>query len=823
MNSHVPITPAGEQCFHCGEAVPPQENYAVEIAGQLQPMCCPGCRAVAMMIAGSGLAHFYDQRTAFNVRPDKETPGSSKEWEVYDDDKLLHQFAVESSEHIVDARLLLGGISCAACTWLIETTLGSIPGVLSATVNLAQSRLDVQFDRTRLPMSEVFARISALGYGARPWQSSAGQEQARAEYRTDLRRLAVAGIGMMQVGMFSIALHAGDMQGISADYQQLLRSVSLLVTTFVVYFSARGFFSSAWRHLRHGALVMDLPVALAIGLAFAASCLATLKGNGAVYFDSVVMFTFLLLLARFIEKRLRFSDALAWQDAEQTLPDAAMKRFGSTWQSVSRRDLGSGDEVRILSGATIPIDGRVLRGRSAVREDSFNGEVLPRAVDVGDWVYAGTINLEGSLEIEATGSYAESRLAALQKSVERARHGKPALAHLADRIASVFIAAVLGATVVTGLVWWQLDASRAFWIALSVLVVSCPCALSLATPATLANAATFLRRRGVIVNGENALESLAHATHAIFDKTGTLTTGEFRLAVVHELDRTAPSTLLTTARALQRHSNHPIAAAFLSDSAAHIVGSNSEALQKAEPALSAATYIVGAGVEARSAGKRTRLGSAAFCREIAPSLPEAPDDALYWIALCADDQPLAWFGLRDALRPEAPDLIATLQKNGLCCGLLTGDASDRARDLGESLGFTSIETGQSPSAKLASVAALQRKGGKVLMVGDGLNDAPVLKQANASIAVSGATDLAQAQADFVVVDGDLAQVALLYRVAKRTRRVITQNFVWAAGYNLIGIPLAAMGLVPPWMAAVGMSLSSLVVVANATRLRRSKL
>ena len=817
MNSALPENAAspgnavGENaCFHCGEAVPAGVALTLEIAGRPRPMCCIGCQAVARLIAGQGLERFYTQRTAYALRPESEAVCDDSAYRIYDDPSLAEQFAERTGDGLIEARLLVGGMTCAACAWLIEHTLRRLPGVREATLNLNRARLDVRLADDETPLSRVFGAVAALGYRVQPWHRHAQRDEAEREYRRDLRRLAVAGVGMMQVGMFAIALHAGAISGISAEYEGLLRLVSLLVSGFIVVFSARGFFASAWRHLRHGALVMDLPVALAIGLAFAASVVATFRGGGEVYFDSVVMFTFLLLLARFVERRLRYRDALAWQDTEQTLPDAVTVQRDGIWETSARRALLANDRVLVRAGDTIPIDGVVETGASAVREDRFNGEALPRRVGVGDSVYAGTVNTDAALELRATGSYADSRLAALQRSIERARLGKPAVAQMADRLARGFVAGVLLATAATALIWWHLDASRALWVALSVLVISCPCALSLATPSALANAASALRRAGIIVNGENALESLANSTHALFDKTGTLTDTRFALRHIERLDdATTPAALEALAAALQRYSNHPVATAF--------------AACAADPRPEAIRSVASAGVEARLQGRTLRMGSDAFCREIAPRLPPSPEQSLYWIALVLEDRPLAWLGLEDRVRREARPVIAHLQNSGLECGLLSGDASRRAARLGHDLGFQRVHTGLSPQDKLAHVARLQEAGACVLMLGDGLNDAPVLKQADVSIAVAGATDLARAQADFVLEAGDLRQVLFLRGLARRTRALIRQNFAWTLSYNALGIPLAAAGWVPPWAAAIGMSLSSLVVVVNAARLRRGPL
>ncbi|MHA7817094.1 MAG: heavy metal translocating P-type ATPase [Pseudohaliea sp.] len=798
----------GGRCYHCGEAVPPGADFSVCINGEEQPMCCPGCRAVAALIAESGLGRFYEQRTAWSERPPEVPTGDLDPWRIYDDPELAATFSERGEDGLLRARLLLGGMTCAACTWLVESTLRRLPGLKAANVNLAQARLDVTLDAGVLPLAEVFARVAAMGYRVAPFRSDAQQRELDREHRADLRRLAVAGIGMMQVGMFAIALHAGDLQGIASEYRGLLRWFSLLVAGFVVLFSARPFFQSAWRHLRQGALVMDLPVALAIGLAFGASVYATITASGEVYFDSVVMFTFFLLLARFAEKRLRYRDAFLWNDAEAALPAAVRVRAGDRVEQRPRQRLAAGDRVLVPAGEMVPIDGEVVDGTSAVREDTFNGEPLPRSVGAGDVVYAGTVNVEGGIELVASGSYRDSRLAALQRSIEAAATEKPRIAQLADRIAAWFIGTVLLATAATALTWWFLAPEKAFWIALSVLVISCPCALALATPAALANAAAALRRAGVIVRGENALEAVARASDVVFDKTGTLTAGQLAIDEIRLTGDLAEPEVLALCAALQAWSTHPLADAFR-----HV---------EAAPGVDAVRYHVGAGLEGKWRGQCWHLGSLAFCRRLCPRLDDPPEDGRYWIGLCSAAGASALIALQDPLRPAAAAVLADARARGLRLTLLTGDASGHGARLGAELAFDTVRTGLAPVEKSAAVAALQRTGAVVMMVGDGLNDAPVLRVADASLAVAGATDLARTQADFVVADGDLDRVSLLLSHATKCRSVIRQNLAWALGYNGVGIPLAALGHVPPWAAAIGMSLSSLLVVGNSLRLARCR-
>lgn len=769
-------------------------------------MCCPGCRAVAALIAANGLEQFYAQRTAYSERPVASDVVLDDQYRVYDDPTVACKFSETRDDGTITARILLGGMTCAACTWLVEQSLHALPGVVSASVNLQQARLDLTLDPQTLPLSEVFSRLDHLGYKPRPFQARAQREQMTADYRRDLRRLGVAGFGMMQVGMFAVALHAGDIQGIQAEYQTLLRGFSLLVSSFVVYYSAGTFFTTAWRHLQHGALVMDLPVALAIGLAWLASAWATVTGSGQVYFDSVVMFTFFLLLGRFMEARVRQRHALAWFDAESTLPDAVARRVDDQWVTTPRHQLAPGDTVLLRPGETIAVDARVCSGISAVREDTFNGEHLPRSVGTGDTVFGGTVNVEAALEAEVLCDYRDSRLAALQRSVETAETAKPQLARMADRIASWFVAGILLVTSATALAWLQIDPSRALWVSLSVLVISCPCALALATPAALTSAASALRASGVIVRGENALEALSRCTHLLLDKTGTLTEGRLVIDRVVTSGNADQAEVQAIAAALQRYSNHPVSHAF-------------DKLPAAGD-FSAVHYTVGAGLEGRRDGIRYRIGSEAFCRDLLPGLATAPEGDLYWIALCNELETLAWIGLSDRLRPEAAEVVHAARASGLQVGLLTGDNSPQGPRLARELGITQVAIGLEPQQKMQHVQALQAQGAVVAMVGDGLNDAPVLSLADASFAVAGATDLARTQADFVAVDGDLAAVTTTWRKARQCRRIIIQNFCWALGYNVSAIPLAAMGYIPPWAAAIGMSLSSLLVVANSLRLSR---
>jgi Cu2+-exporting ATPase len=611
--------------------------------------------------------------------------------------------------------------------------------------------------------------------------------------RASLRRLAVAGIGMMQVGMIAIALHAGDLQGIAMQYRDLLRAASAILTAIVVVYSARGFFTSAWNHLRQGGLVMDLPVSLAIGLAFSASLWATVTGSGQVCFDSVTMFTFFLLLGRYFESQGRRRLALLSIDVEDLLPSHVARLSEGNWQITARSQLQLEDLVLVRAGSTLPVDGIIERGSGHVNQASFDGEHLPRAVT------------EGSLEVRVAVNPTQTRLAALKRCIEGAIDSKPGITRLADWIAGRFVAAILVISALTAAYYWATDPERMLWVCLSVLVVSCPCALALATPAALSAATHSLLRQGVLVRGEYALEALAAVSHFIFDKTGTLTKGNFALVRTISLGDATPARVLELSAGLQAHANHPLATIF------H--GRSSIKMESCE-------QILGAGVQGYSQGVCYRIGSLEFCRELWPGMPPPPPGDLHWMGLCSGQSALGWLALSDQLREESASVVIALQNDQLDVALLSGDSSDAVDRVADELGISTRLRSCTPQGKLDYITQLQNSGARVAMVGDGLNDAPVLRGADVSFAVAGATDLARAEADIVISNDSLSPILKAVDTARTCQRVIRQNLGWALAYNISAIPLAAAGLVPPWAAAIGMSASSLLVVANSLRLNR---
>ncbi|MFI2811536.1 MULTISPECIES: heavy metal translocating P-type ATPase [Microbulbifer] len=786
-------------CFHCGLPVPAGSRHSVVINGSEQPMCCPGCEAVAGAIAAGGLDNFYRYRDASSERP--ETAPPADRWSAYDLPEVQREFVRDWEDGRRVASLLVGGITCAACVWLIEQHLGAIPGVEKVSVNASTHRAQLVFDPGQVTPSSLFAALADIGYRPAPATAAGSEQLLLRERRTALRRLGVAGLGTMQVMMFAIALYFGGSSGIEAEMERYFRWVSLLVATPVVLFAAQPFFRGAWRSLRNRHLSMDVPVSLAIGLAYVSSLYATVFNTGEVYFESISMFTFFLLLGRTIEMRARHRAGLASGGLAQLLPITATRLDGDTEIQVPVTALHPDDRILLRPGDTIPADGEVLEGCSGVDESLLSGESALQAKQAGSRVYAGSVNGDSSLVVRVTAAGESTRLSAIERLVERAQLEKPHQVALADRVAGWFVAAVLLAAGGAFLFWWQVEPERAFWIALSVLVVTCPCALSLATPAALAAATLRLQQLGLLVAGGGLLETLPRISRVVFDKTGTLTRGEPRVLDIQcRRDDWDAQRVRDVAAALESHSNHPLARAFRA--------------WRGNAVASGVQVHTGRGLEGIVGGQRLRLGRADF----AGRGEEPPGREGQWLLLGDNTGAIAWIAIGDRLRASAAPAVAALGSRGLDVELLSGDQSAEVARVAGAAGIDEHRAGAAPEDKLERVHELQRAGERVLMVGDGLNDVPVLSGADASVALMSAADLAQSRADAILLRGDLQVLPQALELALQCRRIVRQNLAWALGYNALALPLAVCGLVPPWVAALGMSASSLIVVLNALRL-----
>ncbi len=805
-------TPASSDCFHCGLTIPAGSNYKTIINGEPKQMCCPGCQAVAQTIVESGLDNYYKHRTESAYSPDISSKDLSDnlllELGLYDDESVQQGFVThDETNSSAEAILVIEGITCAACVWLLENHIKNITGVEKVSVNLTNHRARISWKTEECKLSHLLAEIYRIGYQAHPYHPDKEEQLLEQEKKRATRRLGVAGIGMMQTMMMAVALYGGALQGIDDKYVTFIRWTSMIIATPVVLYSARPFIIAALRDIKTRHLTMDVPVSIAIYGAYFASVWATITDSGEVYFDSVTMFTFFLLIGRFLEMVARHRTGRAGNALLNLLPASAIKIVDGEEQLIPAQDLKTGDRVLIKPGHTIPADGLIITGSSSVDESALTGEYLPIRKETDDHVVGGTINVENPITVEITQVGGDTQLSAIVRLLERAQEEKPKAAQLADKVASYFVAAVLLTASGVGFGWWIVEPAHAFWITLSVLVVTCPCALSLATPTALTAATGTLRQNGLLITRGHVLESLANATHVIFDKTGTLTEGNLSLQEVVPLSNLNAEQCTQLAAALEQHSEHPIARAFHE--------------QFGELQATEITAELGQGIQGRLDQVKYRIGKPDYAAAItSSSAPALPQTSGQWLLLCSEEKPLAWFRLNDQIRREAKQAIEQLQQLGLTCEMLTGDNSSAVEEVAAYLGINQAVSGVSPAEKLEHVKQLQEQGAQVIMVGDGINDIPVLAGAQTSVAMGTATDLAKTNADGVLISHDLLRLVDGIRLSRKTRAVIRQNLGWSLCYNLLALPLAALGFIAPYMAAIGMSASSLVVVGNAMRLNR---
>ncbi len=761
------------------------------------------------MISGRGLGSYYQRRLAL---PPRAGDAAAAHYAVYDLQQVQRDYVRECGGGEREAALLLEGVTCAACLWLIEQCVGRVEGVRQVSINFTARRAQVRWDDSKVKLSAILAAISTLGYGVQLYDPGRSETALAAERRTLLWRLFVAAFGMMQVMMYAVPVYLAD-GAMPRDIERLMQFASLALTLPVIAWSAVPFYIGAWRGLRARRISMDAPVTLGIVAAFAASVAATLTGAGTVYFDSVSMFVFLLLGARYLELEARTRAARAQDRLPRLLPAVAQRlRDDGSAESVPVVLLAPGDRVLVKPGAAIPADGVVVSGVSACDESLLTGESRAIPKRQGDPLIAGAVNYSGVLEMRVEKIGHDTTLASITRLMDRALSEKPRLAALADRAAGYFSAALLALASVSAGVWYVIDYSRVFEITLALLVITCPCALALATPAALTAATGALQRTGVLLTRGHALETLARATHFVFDKTGTLTDGRMTLMGVFPLGGVNRDTCLAYARALEAASEHPVARAIIDSPAPPVA------------CAAAPRNYQGNGIEGIVDGRRMRIGSVQFVAELHGLAPTDDvtliSDDVVSVVLGDERGWIALFTLGDPLRANARRAVRELQESGVTVCLLSGDREVHALRVAEKLGIREVRGAASPAAKLQYVRDLQASGAVVAMIGDGVNDAPVLAQAQVSIALASGTALAQTAADVVLHGGSLLPLLGAVHAARRTLRVIHQNLAWAAAYNLIAVPLALTGHVTPLAAALGMSISSLLVVANALRLTR---
>lgn len=791
-----------KHCFHCGQQNPTDNRYQVTINGRLQNMCCPGCQAVAETIVASGLTSYYAHRSENAQKTAALIPEELQQLEHYDIEQIQEDF-VRHHENSNEITLTVEGITCAACAWLIEKQLRLLPGLLFINVNTTLHRAVIKWDKQHLKLSMILKAIQKIGYKAYPFQVNKQEAFYNKQVKSYLRRLGLAGLASMQIMMFAIALYADFFSTMETQFINYFRWVSFILATPVLLYSAQPFYSNAWRNLRHKTLGMDIPISIALLGAYSASGYATITGHGEVYFESVSMFTFLLLLGRLLELRARRKASETSSNLLRLLPAMAtlIKDLKNPQQQsrVPAKKLQIGQTILVKAGETVPVDGTIISGSSNIEESMLTGEHLPVNKCENESVFAGTVNVSSPLTIRVDKSAENTLIADIIHLQDSAQLNKPQIEIIADIVSRYFVAALLIVATLTYIIWSFIAPEQAFWITLSVLVATCPCALSLATPTALTCATAQLNKQGILIKQHHVLETLNNIDHILFDKTGTLSKGNFSLINTRVYGDYSKQQCIDFAAQLEQVSEHPIARAF-------------QTQQQQSVLLNNLSNKPGQGLQGYYQQQQLKLGNADFCTINDPL--KSTEQLVY---LTLNKQLIATFELGDQLRDSASAAVSYWRNKKIKTTLITGDVSIKSDEIAGTLQIDNLLKGVTPEGKLQHLLQLQ-KNDTVLMVGDGINDAPVLAGAHVSVALAGGTDIAKNSADVILLGEDLTKLQILSETAHKTTTIIKENLAWASLYNIIIVPLAMLGHVPPYIAVLGMSFSSLIVVSNSLRL-----
>lgn len=787
-------------CAHCGLEALPGEARAQ--GGELY--CCAGCETAASIIRQSGLGGFYalPERRSARVSP------SGRSYAEFDHEAFQATHVREAAGGLREVSLYLEGVHCASCVWLVERVPLMVPGAVRTELDVTRGVAQLAWDPAATSLSALARALDRLGYAPHAFRGRGADEARRAEERAMLTRIGVAGAIAGNVMTIALALYSGVFGGMEREFESYFRWLSFALVTPALFWPGRVFFTSAWQALRNGGLHMDVPIALALGVGYVQGAVNTLRDAGPIYFDAVATLIFLLLLGRYLQHRAQRTAADSAALLGALAPATARIVEGDTVREVPTEAVLPGMELDVRAGDTLAADGRVMRGASSLDLALLTGESRPIAVAEGERVFAGTVNLSAPLRVRVEEAGSASRLGRLLRDVEDGAHRRPPVVLLADRLAGWFIAAVLALAAVTAGLWWERDHFAALDNAIALLVVTCPCALAMATPLTFTVAIGRAATRGILIKGAHALESLTQRGTLFLDKTGTLTAGQMRL-------ETTEGALDADARAmvaeLERHSRHPIAAAIV---AAWASDRTPEATDLRE--------TIGGGLRGRVDGHEVVVGKPAWVASqvtghaagLAALGPLSP--RLTPVLVAIDGTVVARLGFGDPLRPEAYDAVSALREAGWDVRLLSGDSPEVVQDVAASLDLPrgKAEGGASPERKRAAVEAA-RASGPVVMVGDGVNDAAAIATATVGIAVRGGAEASMAAADVYLSRGGIASLTELVAGSRRATGIIQRNILFALGYNALGVTLAMMGVIDPLFAAILMPLSSLTVVLVA--------
>ncbi len=822
-----------KNCYHCGLAIGKVSVPFLIILGKERHFCCLGCRSVSQLIIDNGIEDYYQFRDIqYQASSPENQRGkeSNQRWHIYDEDSFQRPFVKQFDGQIREAHLLLERIRCAACVWLNEQYLQNVDGIIEVSVDYTSHQLRVRWDNQKIALSQILQAVESIGYQAHPFESSTREKLIKEEKSKSAGRLIFSAILSMEVMAHALAtykLGGVDEFGQLQLWEVIGRWTDLFVVTALMVYAGRDFFSSAWRDLKNHHIGMDVPIVIGLSAAYIGSFVATINQNAHVYFDSIAMFITLMLAARYFELKGRLLAAASFDRLLKITPQVAYKyNAAGQEKEVLVADLIPGDLISICPGQVIPVDGVLQQGYCYVNESQLTGEVLPVIRHKGDTLYAGSCSIDQQLVVKVTKSVNRSTIQNIIRLMQEGLEAKPQLAMLADKIAKWFVLGLIVLATFTCLFWLYKEPSEALAITISVLMVTCPCALALATPVALSLSAGILSEKGILPLDLSVIDRVSTADVIAFDKTGTLTTGKPQLdemLLIEQSGFVSQDDCLQVAAALESGSEHPVAKAIHRKAKeSHVDNTGDDALN-----VSNRKNIPGCGIEGIIDGNNWKIGTFTFTNiqtglsvSLKEHIEQARKQRKIVVALSCNDDLVCVIILSDPLRSQTYDVIEALKQQGIKkVAIISGDHQDSVDAVGQLLGSDENHGGMSPFDKLHWIQQQQAQGHRVIFVGDGVNDAPVLAAADVSVSFSEATDLAKIHSHFLFINPTLSKLPFLIKSVKRTDQIIRQNFIWALVYNLLAIPFAAMGWIPPWGAALGMSISSFIVVLNAMRIK----
>lgn len=801
-----------KNCFHCNLNIPDKTYLPIKYKGKEYNTCCLGCQAVTNSIIKSGLEKYYEQRTKVAKRVTLPNLEILEQIKLYDEQKLQSDFTTikNNDNNIKQIILIVNLITCPACIWLIEQHLINTDGIISAEINYTNYKAKISWNNNKIKLSDILLKIRQIGYKAYPYETQKYMENNKKEKKTATLRLLVASLSMMQVMMYTLPTYF--YKNIGNNYLYILQFATMVLTLPVVFYSAIPFYKGTIRDLKNKTIGMDTPITISIILAFISSFIALIYNkNNAIFFDSISMLVFFLLCGRYLEQNVRKKIADSTEKLAKLIPifchkvESSIKNNNIIEFLVA--NLSPNDLILVKPGENFPVDGLIVKGSSEVNESIMTGESIPVIKNINNKVIAGTTNIINPLIVKVTNVGKNSKLGNIIKLIDFNLSKKPKIAQISNKYASIFLLCILLLSILVFIIWlYKTNITNAIWITISMLIITCPCSLSLATPTALIATTSNLASNGLLIRTANSIEILPKITDIVFDKTGTLTEGNLIITKEFYL-KGKKKDLLNIIYSLEKYSEHPSAKAF----------SKFKNLKQLQ--VTQIKNIIGKGIEGMINDEKWYLGTLKFLEQISKNkLPNKFDDDNTIIALGKNDGIYAVFYLKDKIKKQSFELINKLKQLNLSVHLLSGDTQNTVKQIANLLKINFFKSRVSPSDKLNYIKNLQTQKKYVLNVGDGVNDAPALAQADVSIAVDKSTDISRCYSDLIMIKNDMNLIYKAIIISKKTLRIINQNFLWAILYNTIAIPIAIMGLSSPAISALGMSISSLLVVLNALRL-----